>query len=143
MQFIQYPLSNRRSNKLITVKDERNGESPEMFEDECPDHCDHDRCDWWGRLRSDPAAVQGEVAREGGDVRLLHRGDLPQDAEGSHPPTDRAVPDNSRRVAGHVALGPCRRSSHHLLLDNHLAGRRPRHHPCHHHSPRSVRTTKG
>ena len=75
-----------------------------MSEDEWPDHRNHDRCYWWGGVWPDPAPVQGEVARAGGHVRLLHRGDLPQDAEGPHPPPDCPLPDHSCRVPGHVSI---------------------------------------
>ena len=111
-----------------------------MSEDERLDHSHDERRDRRGGVRPDPAPVQGEVARAGGHVRLLHRGDLPQDAEGSHTSSDRSLSDHGSWVSRHVTLGqgwtPCCR----LLLHHHHRGCHPWHRPRGHHPPRRVRS---
>ena len=89
---------------FIEQDEQQIGKVTRMSPDQLPDYRDYGRCHRGRHLRPDPSKLQGDLVREGGDVRLLHRGDLPQDAEGPHPPPDCPLPDHSCRVSGPVSI---------------------------------------
>ena len=109
-----------------------------MSEDERLDHSHDERRDRRGGVRPDPAPVQGEVARAGGDVRLLHWGDLLEDVESPHPAIDRSLVDHGGWIPRHVTVRQGWPPGCRLLLHHHHRGSNPGHHTRGYHPPRRL-----
>ena len=84
--------------------DSGNGETCDLCQVWWPHPGHHVGCHWWSGVWSHTQGGQGHVVRQGGDVCLLCRRDIPQNAEGLDIATDCAISDYGSGVSWYVSI---------------------------------------